>query len=219
MEASQGYQRKAAALKRAILKSLWSPQDAIFWNRRRDTGAWVKRISYSNFVPLMDDLLPREDARRMIQRHLLNADEMRSPYGFRSLAKSDPDYNNKAIIDPYSNWQGPIWINANYLNWIALRRYGFVSESHWLAVTLARMLERDIARWGSMHEDYDANTGDGLAPTPEQSPGGHFAGFVGWNLLDLDMLQCEVNKQNCMLLEIREPDSGATYSPGKPADL
>ncbi|MFY9938916.1 MAG: trehalase family glycosidase [Silvibacterium sp.] len=219
MEASQGYQRKAAALKRAILKSLWSPQDAIFWNRRRDTGAWVKRISYSNFVPLMDDLLPREDARRMIQRHLLNADEMRSPYGFRSLAKSDPDYNNKAIIDPYSNWQGPIWINANYLDWIALRRYGFVSESHWLAVTLARMLEHDIARWGSMHEDYDADTGDGLAPTPEQSPGGHFAGFVGWNLLDLDMLQCEVNKQNCMLLEIREPDSGATYSPGKPADL
>lgn len=127
---------------------------------------------------------------------------MRSGYGFRSLAKSDPDYNNQAIIDPYSNWQGPIWINANYLDWIALRKYGFVSEARWTALTIAQMLHRDIAKWGSMHEDYNAETGDGLAPTPEQSPGGHFAGFVGWNMLALDMLQCELTGLHCMYLEI-----------------
>ena len=32
---------------------------------------------------------------------------MRSDYGFRSLARNDPAYNNDAIIDPYSNWRGP----------------------------------------------------------------------------------------------------------------
>ena len=44
-----------------------------------------------------------------------------------------------------------------------------------------------------MHEDYSAETGEGLAPTPAQSPGGKFAGFVGWNLLSLDMLECETS--------------------------
>lgn len=101
-------------------------------------------------MPLIDGLLPPREARRMIRLHLLNPDEMRSPYGLRSLSKSDPAYNNDAIIDPYSNWRGPIWINANFLDWIALRRYGFHTEAHWLAITLASSLRRDIARWQSV---------------------------------------------------------------------
>ena len=188
------YRAKAAATRRAILKSLWRADEAIFLNRRRATGAWVQVISWSSFLPLVDGLLPAADARRMIRVHLLNPDEMRSAFGFRSLAKNDPAYNNEAIINPYSNWRGPIWINANFLDWMALRRYGFRAEAHWLAVTVAEMLHRDIAAWGSMHEDYNAETGMGLAPTPAQSPGGKFSGFVGWNLLAQDMLQCETSQ-------------------------
>lgn len=192
---------QADATKKAILKNLWVKDGDIFLNRRRDNGAWIRVISWSNFVPLADGMVSQGDAERMIRRHLLNRAEMRSAYGFRSLAKSDSAYNNEAIINPYSNWRGPLWINANYLDWIALRHYGFTAESKWLAATLAAMLHRDIAKWGSMHEDYDAETGDGLAPTLEESPHGKFAGFVGWNLLAQDMLQCEVTKQHCMTLE------------------
>lgn len=198
------YREQANATKKAILKSLWNKDHAIFLNRWRDDGKWVQVISWSSFVPLADGMVPQEDAVRMIREHLLNSAEMRSSFGFRSLAKNNPSYNNKAIINPYSNWQGPVWINANYLDWIALRRYGFTAESKWLAETLAAMLDRDIAHWGSMHEDYDADTGEGLAPTPAQSPGGKFAGFVGWNLLAQDMLQCEATGAHCMMMEIAE---------------
>ena len=114
----------------------------------------------------------------MIRRHLLNPAEMRAPAGFRSLAKSDSAYNNDATIDPYSDWRGPIWINASLLDWIALRRYGFHAEAHWPALTLAGAVHRDIAQWGSMHEDYSPETGDGLAPTVAQSPGGKFAALL-----------------------------------------
>ena len=189
---ARAYRAKANATRQAILKNLWQPRVAIFLNRRRDTGAWVRVISWSSFLPLVDGLLKQADARRMIRKHLLNPDEMKSEFGFRSLAQNDPAYNNEAIINPYSNWRGPIWINANFLDWIALRRYGYRAEAHWLAVTLAGVLHRDITKWGSMHEDYDAESGLGLSPTPAQSPGGRFAGFVGWNLLAQDMLQCEV---------------------------
>jgi len=196
------YRQQAAATRRAIVAHLWSGHDGVFLNRRRDTGAWIPALSWTSFLPLVDGLLPAREGRRMIRRHLLNPAEMRSPYGFRSLSKSDPAYNNEAIIDPYSNWRGPIWINANLLDWLALRRYGFRGESHWLAIALASELHRDIAQWGSMHEDYSAETGDGLAPTPAQSPGGKFAGFAGWNLLALDMLQCETTHTHCLMLDV-----------------
>jgi alpha,alpha-trehalase len=203
--ANQTYAYKAAQTRAAILTKLWNAKESIFLNRRRDTGAWVPAISWSSFLPLIDGLPSPANARRMISGHLLNPAEMRSPYGFRSLSQSDPAYNNEAIINPYSNWRGPIWINANLIDWIALRRYGYYDESHRLALSLALIIHNDIAKWGSMHEDYDADTGDGLAPTPEQSPNGKFAGFVGWNLLTQDMLQCEATQTHCITLAIPQP--------------
>ena len=202
ISAAKAYRAEALSTRHEILRQLWSPRDGMFWNRRRDRGSFVRVISWSNFLPLMDGLLPREEGRRMIAAYLLNATQMRSDHGFRSLSRFDSAYNNHAIINPYSNWRGPIWINANFLDWIALRRYGFNDEARWLAVTLASDIHRDIQKWGSMHEDYNAETGDGLAPTIEQSPDKKFAGFVGWNLLSEDMLQCEATHQHCMTLEI-----------------
>jgi alpha,alpha-trehalase len=199
---ARAYNVEALATRHAILRQLWSARDAMFWNRRRDRGAIVRVIAWSNFLPLVDGLLPRDEGRRMISLYLLNPAQMRSDHGFRSLSRFDTAYNNQAIINPYSNWRGPIWINANFLDWIVLRRYGFNDEAHWLAITLATNIRHDIAKWGSMHEDYDAETGDGLAPTIDQSPGKKFAGFVGWNLLAEDMLQCEVTRQHCMTLTI-----------------
>ena len=193
------YRKKAADLKAAMLAHMWSAPDVMFYNIRRDTGKPVKRISYSNFVPLVDDILPPKNAQAMIRRYLWNKNYMLAPYGLRSLSRQDPDYNNAAIIVPYSNWQGPIWINANYLNYISLKRYGFDKEAAELSEILGRMVLADIQKWGSMHEDYNAETGAGLAPTPEQSPNHVFAGFVGWNLLAQDMLQCEV-KGECQFL-------------------
>src|SRR5579862_317176 len=83
--AASSYGEQAAATRAAILANLWVPGEAIFLNRRRDNGAWVRAISWTSFLPLLDGLLSDEDARMVIRRHLLNPDEMRSDYGFRSL--------------------------------------------------------------------------------------------------------------------------------------
>jgi alpha,alpha-trehalase len=195
------YRTKAEKLKSAMLVHMWSEPDVMFFNIRRDSGKPVGRISYSNFVPLIDNILPEKSAKEMIRRYLWNSHHMLSPYGLRSLSKQDPDYNNVSMIEPYSNWQGPIWINANYLCYIALKRYGFNVEATQLASRLGRVALADIKRWGSMHENYNAETGEGLAPTPEQSPNHVFTGFVGWNLLIQDMLVCEV-KGDCESLQI-----------------
>jgi alpha,alpha-trehalase len=197
---AEEYRQKATRLRVVMLKQLWSARDEMFFNLRRDTGQRVKHVAYSNFVPLIEDILSPADARAMIRRYLWNSHQMLAPYGIRSLSKKDPGYNNVSMIDPYSNWQGPVWINANYLDFIALRRYGFDNKARQLSATLGRLVLSDIAKWKSMHECYHAETGEGLAPTPEQSKDHTFSGFVGWNLLVQDMLQCEV-KKDCLLLD------------------
>ena len=183
------YNTKARNLKHAMMKYLWSDDDMCFYNVRRNDGQQIQCISYSDFVPLVEKILPMAEGRAMIKKYLLNKDYMLADYGFRSLSKQDTNYNNKVMIIPYSNWQGPIWINANYLDMVALMNYGFNKEPAVIAAKLGRMVLADIKTCGSMHECYDADTGEPLAPTAEESPDHVFTGFVGWNLLVQDMLQ------------------------------
>lgn len=201
IEDADAFRKKEISLKAAIMKYLWFPKDHSFFNIRRDNGNPVKRVSYSNFVPLIegDRLLPREEGRSMIKTYLWNNTHMLAPFGLQSLSKQDSAYNNEAIITPYSNWQGPVWIVANYLYFISLKNYGFDKEAGKLSVLLGNLVLDDIRECGSMHEDYNADTGDPLAPTAAQSENGRFTGFVGWNLLVQQMLAQTVNNTASLL--------------------
>jgi len=194
---------KALKLKSAIIKYHWDKENYSFWNVRRRDGRKIKRVSYSNFIPLIQkDLLPQSEGKKMIKRYLWNKNHMLATYGLRSLSKVDPDYNNENIIAPYSNWQGPVWPIANYLFFAGLKNYGFDKECAALAETLGTMISRDIEKFGSMHEDYNADTGEALAPAAEQSKDGKFTGFVGWNLLIQNMFMGIIDNK-WMLLEIK----------------
>ncbi len=183
------YKAKSDTLKARMLKYLWFPEKQSFFNIWRDNGQVVERITYSNFVPLFQGILPLEDGRAMIKRYLLASEHMMSEFGIRSLSASDPLYNNACIIIPYSNWQGPLWINANYMYTIALVKYGFKDEAGVVAKKLAPVLLNDIKVNHSMHKCYHADTREPLAPTAAQSPNGIFTGFVGWNMLEQNMLE------------------------------
>lgn len=183
------YRAKADTLKARMMKYLWFPDENSFFNVRRDNGRVIKCVTYSNFIPLFQGILPRHDGQAMIRRYLLAKEHMKAEFGLRSLSASDPAYNNACIIIPYSNWQGPIWINANYMYTIALVRYGFRDEACDVAKRIVPILLKDIKDNHSMHECYDSDTGAPLAPTAAQSPNGIFTGFVGWNMLEQNMLE------------------------------
>lgn len=53
-----------------------------------------------------------------------------------------------------------------------------------------------------MHDDHDAEVGKGRAPTLQEFPDNSFAGFVGEDMLALDMPQFEVTGKLCMMPEI-----------------
>ena len=193
---------KAAKVEKAINEYLWCEEDQIYYTVDRETGDFYKRVSYSSFLPLMQKLAPEEKGKNMISKYLVNPDHMKAEFGLRSLSLQDPDYNNKNIIKPFSNWQGPVWPIANYIYSIGLKNYGFDDDLVWQAETLGNLLLNDIKEWDSMHENYHADTGAPLAPAADHvDANGKFVGFISWNLCIQNILE-GVTENKWMLLEL-----------------
>ncbi|MEI7954636.1 MAG: trehalase family glycosidase [Verrucomicrobiota bacterium] len=195
------YAAKALALREALNTHLWDAEAESYWNRHASSGQWLKRVSYSNFVPLWAEMVPPERAQTMIRRYLWNDQHMLASCGLRSLSRQDPDYNNANTIIPFSNWQGPVWPIANYFYFVALLQHGFRQEAEELVRRLTRLYLRDIAFCGSLHENYCAETGAPLAPSAAQSKHGLEGGFVGWNLLLQDMIEMLDGRPHLLTLQ------------------
>lgn len=193
---------RAEQLKADINKYLWCEEDQIYYTVDRETGDFYRRVSFSSFIPLVEKIAPQENGEEMIRRYLTNEEHMKAEFGYRSLSKQDPDYNNKNIIVPFSNWQGPVWPIANYIYHIGLKNYGFEEEIAWMAETLGLLLLNDIKEWGSMHENFHADTGAPLAPSSDHvDQDGKFVGFISWNLCIQNVLEGSTQDQ-WMLLEL-----------------
>ncbi len=198
------YQEKATNLRKAINKHLWSEEDEIYYTVDRENGSFYKRVSYSSFLPLLQNIAPPEKGKAMISRYLINPDHMKAKYGYRTLSAQDPDYNNKNIIIPFSNWQGPVWPIANFIYSIGLKNYGFDTELYWQAETVGNLLLNDIRKYNTMHENYHADTGEPLAPSHDHvDENGNIVGFISWNLCIQNLLEGVVDDK-WMLLEINE---------------
>ena len=91
---------------------------------RRGTTLFRQHIeiqAYNNLWPLWVGIATEDQAKRVIERYLLNEEEFRSDYGIRSMSKSERFYNNTWHVNPMpgaprtgpvmhgwcSNWQGP----------------------------------------------------------------------------------------------------------------
>lgn len=166
-------------IRKSMLKKLWNKKDLFFYNIDTSTGKQIEKISFSGFMPLYREILPKELGRKLIIKHILNPSVFWSKYGIRSISKQEPEYNNANIIKPHSNWQGPVWPLVNYFTFKILLNYGFEKEAKELAEKTGKLLLKDLKTSGGMHENYNAETGEPLAAP----------NFISWNLLVLGMLE------------------------------
>lgn len=144
---------------------------------RQSVGARVPNRVFLMGVPLWAGLANATQANSVAAA--LASTDMLSDWGVRSVSSRDPRYNNDNIIVPYSNWRGPVWVNANAMLALGLARYNHtLSLAHTLARRVVAALASDIRASGTWHECYSAQNGSGLAAP----------GFLSWDTLGAVLL-------------------------------
>jgi len=105
-------------------------------------------------IPLWGGFATAEQASRIVQSLFDSAVGMWSRYGIRSTSSKDPLYSNADIIYPYSNWRGPIWVNANAMLAYGLAAYGYQEQALEICHRVTAVLANDIVTTGTWHEAY-----------------------------------------------------------------
>ncbi|SEE85582.1 MGH1-like glycoside hydrolase domain-containing protein [Ruania alba] len=176
------YARRLAA---SINRLLWNEEDAFYYSLyipplRQSPSQHISAAHASNLWPLWLGIVPDTRARRIIDRYVLSAEHMWSDYGIRSLSRSSRHYNNahNGIAMPIghhamqgpaidtatcSNWQGPVWALHNYFAVQYLRRYGYFDEAREVAARIMTLHAASLEEHGAYFENFDAETGSGLA--------------------------------------------------------
>ncbi|MFH0965687.1 MAG: trehalase family glycosidase [Planctomycetota bacterium] len=190
---SRAWRSRAEELAEAIRASMWNEERELFCNLDTCSGELIYRtldhedfclVPWTNFTPLYARIATEEQAKATIRRYLLNRDEMRCRYGFRSFSRRSVYYTEARICPPAnlsmrpglktaSNWSGPVWTLANYILAHGLASYGFRDEALAVAGETAEVNWQSIRNDGAMFECYHPETGKGLWAE----------GYFSWNLL------------------------------------
>src|SRR5271157_3100838 len=101
-----------------VQQKLWNEKDGIYENRFWD-GSFSKRLSPTNFYPMFAGIATPEQAKRMVEEHLLNPKEFWGTYVAPTIARNDPAFPDQ------NYWRGTIWGPTNYMLYEGINRYGF----------------------------------------------------------------------------------------------
>ncbi|HEY6489137.1 MAG: trehalase family glycosidase [Terracidiphilus sp.] len=147
--------RDRARRYRAKLATLWDEKTGIFLNRDLHTGQFNYRLSPTNFYPMLAKAATPEQARRMIEKHLLNPDEFWGQWVIPMIARNDPAFKDQAY------WRGRIWGPANYLVYLGLENYADADTRRQFAAKSYNLFLKEWNEKRHVHENYNAITGEG----------------------------------------------------------
>jgi len=140
---------------RAALAKLWNPEAGMFLNRNLHTNAWVTRVSPTNFYPLLAKAATPEQARTMIEKHLMNPKEFWGEFVIPSIARDDAAFKDQEY------WRGRIWGPMNYLVYLGLQNYEAAAARKEFAQKSYALFLKEWKEKGHVHENYNAVTGSG----------------------------------------------------------
>ena len=140
------WHKRAESIVRRMIKDLWDEQAGVFQALHEEEPIPV--LTPFNLFPLWTGQLPEYICVRLIE-HLKNPDEFWGEFVIPSVARNDPHFN------PDKMWQGPIWVNINYIFIEALEQIG----RYQLAEQIRDKTLELIMNQPSMFEYYNSKTG------------------------------------------------------------
>lgn len=150
-----------------INELMWDDQTGFYYHVDKEDHDFsyeqsgdLKRREIIGLLPLWAGVASEERAARLVET-LTDTSAFWRPYGIPSLAADDPYYNPKGY------WNGPVWVEWQYLITRGLQRYGYEEEAREITLRLARNMAEMLARdhtlwefyspddpWGGWHHTY-----------------------------------------------------------------
>ena len=132
----------------------WDESMGLYYDYDVRAGKPIRVNTASTFLPMFAGLPSKTQAQRLVEKHLLNADEY-APAGevrhwVTTTAKTEPTW------EPRRYWRGPVWIIMNWFLMEGLQRYGYDD--------LAEVIRKDtlgLIEAAGFREYYDARDGSG----------------------------------------------------------
>jgi len=128
------WRREARTRTEAIQNTFWDPDTGFFYYVDRgdhdfthDRPSDLKRREITGFIPLWAGTATDAQAKRLVEEHLTDPTEFWRAYGVPSLSAGDPYY------DPQGYWNGPVWVEWQFLIVRGLQNYGYHAEANELA--------------------------------------------------------------------------------------
>jgi glycogen debranching enzyme len=182
-ELAAQYESKAADLTALIEEKLWDEELKMYVNFNPETGTHVKVRSWTGLTPVCLGIARADRARACIEHNILNKEHFLRKAGIVSYAVSERLHNQSRRglygRNMVSNWQGPVWVLVNALACRGLVHYGYKKDAVRVAKRILATLEADVVKNGTLHENYNAESGAPLfAPD-----------FMSWNALAIEMIR------------------------------
>ncbi|MDR0386146.1 MAG: hypothetical protein LBH60_08730 [Prevotellaceae bacterium] len=147
--------RSRGNIYRKNLGRLWDEERGLYYNRRTDTGEFSRRISPTNFYPMLANAPSQQQAERMVKEHLFNTEEFWGEWVLPSTPRNDPAYKNNTY------WRGRIWAPMNFLVYMGLRNYDLPEARKALSEKSKNLLLKSWLKDGYVFENYNADSGAG----------------------------------------------------------
>ena len=132
------------------LEGLYDPYSKAYWSRDFVTHRLLKQPSIAALMPLYAGTISKERAEQLV-RQIENEHVFGPAFPVPSVPMDSPQF------DPDRYWQGPTWVNTNWLIIEGLRQYGYHEHADALIETTLEMVRRS-----GLSEYFDPNTGEPL---------------------------------------------------------
>ena len=136
------------AKSRKTFEELWDPYSGQYYSRDFITHALLKEPSIATLMPLYAGSISKERATELV-RLLENEHQFGPAYPVPSAPISSPWFHAKRY------WQGPSWVNTNWLIIDGLKRYGFHEHAAALTESTLEMVQKS-----GFAEYFDPLTGE-----------------------------------------------------------
>lgn len=116
-------------------EQLWDPYTSQYYCREFITHRLLKQPSIATLIPLYTGTLSKERAAHLVSL-MKHTDSFGATYPIPSVPL------NSSWFSPLRYWQGPTWVNTNWLVIDGLRQHGFSEEADTLTARTVEMVKQ-----------------------------------------------------------------------------